>query len=335
MWQNIDRIIARHLANEATPKEQRLLQAWLAESEQNRTFFAALVSDAKPNTENAWATFERYMRQNAVAATPPSPRTMEWRLAPLLLRYAAAAALLVGVAALAWISFGGNDAAPQILLIAENKGEAREYVLSDSSCVFLSKGSKLSCVGDYSKGKRELLLEGEAFFEVSAESSGQLVVHADQTLIRDVGTTFNVQAYPESGSVTVFVQSGEVHFYTEANSGVTLKAGETGTFDKRSQTFSHSQTDANAIAYMTKTFMFKDKPLNEVIALVNRVYSAHICVSDSATAAQIISVTFDDEGIDEIVEVLSETLHLQSTVSGDTCMLSPQLVNNVKRNAKR
>lgn len=322
-------------------EEQRLLQEWLSESERRRALFAALVSDEKPDTERAWTAFERHMRQRAAAAPAPSPRAAARRLAAPLLRYAAAVALLVGVATSAWVLLGdgggggSSDDAQQIWLVAQSAGEARGYTLSDSSAVFLNRESKLSCVGDYGNGKRELLLEGEAFFDVSAAGSGQLVVRAGQTLIRDVGTTFNVQAYAEDSSVTVLVQSGEVRFYAEASSGITLKAGETGTFNKRTQTFARNPTDNNATAYMTKTFVFKDKPLSEAVALISRVYGVRICVGDSAAAAQALSVTFDGEDVDEIVEVISETMSLRATLSGDAYLLLPQLASSKQKDGGR
>ncbi|MDR1023062.1 MAG: FecR domain-containing protein [Prevotellaceae bacterium] len=316
MLQDIDRIIARHLGGDATPEEQSLLRTWLAESEQNRTFFAAIVSDAKPDTEQAWKKFERHMQQNSSAPAPP--RTAAWKLT---LRYAAAIALLAGAATIAWIKLGGNDPSQQVWMVAKSENEAYTYMLHDSTSVSLNKGSQLSCIGDYGDGKRELQLEGEAFFEVAASGSGQLVVHAEETLIRDIGTAFNVQAYPDSGSVTVFVQRGEVHFYGEASSGLILKAGETGIFDRHAKTFSRSQTDANAASYATKIFVFRDKPLDEAIALISRVYNARIYLDDPAAAAKTISVTFDNESLEEIVEVIGETVHLQVTQSADGYVL--------------
>jgi ferric-dicitrate binding protein FerR (iron transport regulator) len=316
MSQDIERIIARHLGGNATPEEQRLLQAWLAASEQNRTFFAALVPDVRPDVEQAWKKVERHMQQSA--STSP-PRAAAWRLA---LRYAAVAALLIGVAALAWVtSGGGSDVAQQAWVLAESNGEAREYILHDSTSVSLNRRSKLSCAGAAGDGCRELLLEGEAFFEVAPSSSGRLVVRAEEALIRDLGTAFNVQAYPQSSSVTVFVQSGEVHFYADSSSGLILKAGETGVFDRRTLQFSRSLTDLNAAAYATKVFVFKDKPLGEVVALINRVYNARIRMADSIVAAKTISVTFDNENIEEIVEVIAETMHLQVAQSGDVYWL--------------
>ena len=353
MTQDIDRIIARHLGGNATPEEQRLLQEWLAESEQHRTLFAALVTDAKPDTERAWQTFARHMRQSA--ATAPAPRAPARQIAMPLLRYAAAVALLTGIALLTWTTLhngtgtgvgssasgdGANgdddgDNARQIWLVAESHNEARAHMLSDSSGVFLNRGSKLSCLGAYGSGKRELLLEGEAFFDVAAAGAGQLVVRAGQTLIRDVGTTFNVQAYPQDSSITVFVQSGEVNFHTEQSSGITLKAGETGTFCKREQTFRRKPTDANATAYMTKTFVFKNQPLSEVVDLIGKVYGVSLLLSDSAVATQAITVTFNGENIGEIVEVISETMSLQAAQSGNTYRMSPQTLTNEPENAER
>jgi ferric-dicitrate binding protein FerR (iron transport regulator) len=316
MLQDIDRIIARHLSGDATPEEQGILQAWLAASEQNRTFFAALVSDVQPDTEQAWRKFERHIQQSA-SVSPP--RAAVWRLGlRYAVRYAAVVALLIGAGALVWIRYGSDsDTAQQAWVLAESKDEAREYILHDSTSVSLNKDSRLSCIDVYDDGCRQLQLEGEAFFEVAPSSSGQLVVHAEETFIRDLGTAFNVQAYPQSSAITVFVQSGEVHFYVEADSGLILKAGETGIFDKHTKQFSRAQTDVNAAAYATKVFAFKDKPLGEVVALINRVYNARIHIADSAVAAQTISVMFDNENFEEIVEIISETMHLQVAQSGD------------------
>jgi ferric-dicitrate binding protein FerR (iron transport regulator) len=322
MSQGIDRIIARHLGGSATPEEQDALQAWLAESERNRAIFAALTSDVKPDTEQAWGKFERHMRQSA----PARPlRIAAWRLA---LRYAAAVALLVGVAATAWVRLGGNgNASPQAQVLAVSENEACAYALHDSASVLLNRGSKLSCLDDHSGGRRELKLEGEAFFELTASGGGVLVVHAEETLIRDVGTAFNVQAYPGDSSVTVFVQRGEVRFYAEdeAGSGLTLTAGETGIFDRRTKTFGRSQTDVNAAAYATRVLVFRDKPLGEALALIGRVYGATICVDDLA-AAKTISVTFDNENLEEVVAVICETMRLQATQSNGAYVLTPQAI---------
>ncbi|GHT75113.1 anti-sigma factor [Bacteroidia bacterium] len=295
-------LLARHLGGTATPQETAAVQDWLAESAANRAFFAAMVSAPKVDTDAAWNKVNGYMRHN--------PNRFYW-LRPVL-RYAAAAVVIFGVAIFAWTKY--NDLPPQIQVVAQNIDVAGEHILQDNSSVFLNKDSRLAHVGNYGNGTRELQLTGEAFFEVASSDEGQFLVHAEEALIKDIGTAFNVQAYPASDSITVFVQSGEVQFYTALSEGIVLHAGETGIFDKRTKAFTRTATDANTIAYKTRLFVFQNTPLNKAIADLCKVYNVHIALADPALAAQTISVTFDNESIEEIVEIIEETLDLRSLI---------------------
>lgn len=328
-YSDIDLIIARHLEGEATPAEQEVLQAWLCESEGNRAYFSAIVGAPKPNVEKAWEKFSKHIADSKFQISDSKFQTLnskieqvQWwqRLSSATLRYAAAITLLIGLSVFAWIRF---DSSSRVQVVAENtQAQAQEYTLQDSTSVHLSKGSSIAYVGKYGKGKREVQLEGEAFFDISEAGNGQFLVHADETHIKDIGTSFNVQAYPESDSVIVFVQSGEVQFYAKGNDGILVQAGETGIYHKRSKTFTHIKTgENNVIIAPTKLFVFKDKPLSEAVSLINEVYNVHISIGDSISAKQTISVTFDNESIEEIVEVIGETMQLNVAHRDSTYLL--------------
>ncbi|GHT12119.1 anti-sigma factor [Bacteroidia bacterium] len=302
---DIDLIIARHFGGTASPQETQSLQEWLLASEKNRAFFSTLVSKQKVNTHAAWGKVSEYIHRVS------TNRPVIW-LRPAL-RYAAAIALLVGLSALGYTILW--QPAPTILATVESVETAQQHTLQDSSSVFLNKDSRLSYIGNYGKGKRELQLTGEAFFEVAPLGEGQFLVHAEEVLIKDIGTAFNVQAYPASDSIIVFVQHGEVQFYTLTNEGLTLHAGETGIFDKRTKAFTRTAGDANAIAYKTHLFVFHNTPLGKAIADISKVYNVHIALADPALAAHTISVTFENESIEEIVGIIGETLDLRATTS--------------------
>jgi len=306
-FSDIDRIIALHLEGVATPAEQELLQAWLCYSESNRAYFGALVGVPKPNVDKAWERFSQHIRQEQFA---PSKHVTLWSFPSVALRYAAAIAVLIGLSIFMWLKFDNSSTALQT--IAENHQiQAEEHTLQDNSTVFLNPNSTLAYVGKFGVGKREVKLRGEAFFEVAAAGSGQFLVHAEETFVKDIGTSFNVQAYPESDSVVVFVQSGEVHFYAKGNNGIRVQAGEIGIYNKRTKAFTHLRSGEVNVAISTaKLFVFKDKPLSEAVALINEVYNVQITIGDTVAAKQTISVTFDNESIEEIVEVIGETMHL-------------------------
>lgn len=310
-YSDIELIIARHLEGEATPAEQELLQAWLCESEGNRAYFSAIVGAPKPNVEKAWEKFSQHISNSKLENPNFKFERVQWwqQFSSVALRYAAAVTLLIGLSVFAWIRF---DATSRVQVVAENnQKKAQEHTLQDSTSVHLSKGSTIAYIGKYGKHKREVQLEGEAFFEISATGKGQFLVHAEETLIKDIGTSFNVQAYPNSDSVIVFVQNGEVQFYAKDNDGILVQAGETGIYNKRTKTFTLLKTGENNVTIApTKLFVFKDKPLSEAVTLINEVYNVHISLGDSISAKQTISVTFDNESIEEIVEVIGETMHL-------------------------
>jgi ferric-dicitrate binding protein FerR (iron transport regulator) len=314
---DIELIIARHLEGATTPAEQEALQAWLCESAGNRAYFSAVVGAPKPNVEKAWEKVSQHIRQGQ--ASPPKLIRL-WGSSGAAMRYAAAITMLIGLSVFAWIKFGNTS----IQVVAENTQEqAQEYKLQDSTSVHLSNGSTIAYVGKYGKRKREVQLEGEAFFDIAKAGNGQFLVHAEETLIKDIGTSFNVQAYPDSDSVIVFVQSGEVQFYAKGNDGILVQAGETGIYHKRSKTFTHLKSgENNVIIAPTKLFVFKDKPLSEAVALINKVYNVHISLGDSASAKQTISVTFDNESIEEIVEVIGETMQLNVAQRGSAYLLN-------------
>ncbi|MDR2938321.1 MAG: FecR domain-containing protein [Prevotellaceae bacterium] len=301
-FSDIDRIIARHLGGEATPREQETLQAWLCESEGNRAYFSALLCAPKPNVDKAWKKFEQHMADSKFQIS--NSKFQWWQ--PMM-RYAAAAVLLIGLSIFAWIRFDNSS----LQMVAENtQNSTQQHTLQDSTSVHLSQGSSLAYVGKFGDKKREVQLEGEAFFEIAEASSGQFLVHAEETFIKDIGTSFNVQAYPDSDSVMVFVQSGEVQFYSKDKEGILVQAGETGIYHKRSKTFTRLKKGETNIAILSaKLFVFKDKPLSDALALLNKEYGVHIAV-DSAVAQQSISATFDNEAIEEIVEVIGETMQL-------------------------
>ncbi|WP_317235987.1 FecR family protein [Niabella hibiscisoli] len=94
-------------------------------------------------------------------------------------------------------------------------GERKPLVLTDGTKVWLNAGSRLSYLPGFSAATREVMLEGEAFFDVTEDKSKPFVVHAGHVLIRVLGTAFNVKAYHEDHSVTTSLYRGLVSITRE------------------------------------------------------------------------------------------------------------------------
>jgi len=122
------------------------------------------------------------------------------------LRYAAAAALFVTSAYVAW-NFRRQSTTAFVTKIEAPAG-ARTYVtLPDSSHVWLNAGTRISFDQHFGTDNRSLTLEGEAFFDVE-KSKVPFKVHTVAYDIAVLGTAFNVKAYRNDDVVSTTLIRG-------------------------------------------------------------------------------------------------------------------------------
>lgn len=117
-------------------------------------------------------------------------------------------------------SFGAVFIAPLLLCFAfagalnhswlyvTDPGEVRSIRLWDGSIVTLAPGTRLRVL--YAEGHRTVSLpEGEAFFKVTHDASRPFEVRVAGSVVRDIGTEFNVRILPLRGT-EVSVAAGSV-----------------------------------------------------------------------------------------------------------------------------
>jgi len=320
---HIDELIANYLVGEATPEQIALVDAWKNKNESNLRYFndfkvifekaASVPVNGGFDTDLAWQKVRSRMSGEA-KTIPLNPRKADYKY---LLRIAAGVLVLLTVGFFTY-NFFGTPSVESVELLAGKKTEAD--TLPDGSGVFLNRQTKI----EYSFNKKEKIhiakLAGEAYFNINHEDSKIFIVEAEGVFIKDIGTSFNVKAYPGSPVVEVVVEEGEVMFYTEGNPGVYLKANGKGIYNKSTKTFTVAEPEPNVTAYKTRFFSFTNHSLDMVVATLNSVYPATIRIDDNLKACRL-TVSFNDEDIGEIANVIAETLGLTVTKSGNTIRL--------------
>lgn len=207
------------------------------------------------------------------------------------------------------------------LLIAD--ATAVQDTLPDGSTAFLNKKSSITYEYNPHQKTRKVKLKGEGFFEVKHEEEKPFVVEAQEVLIRDIGTAFNVKAYPNSDTVVVTVKTGEVQIYTLNNEGISLKMGEAGIYRKSLHEFSRLvKPDTNALSYKTGVLSFNNTDLKTVVSKINEVYNSKIRLENPALATCRITVNFHNEPLDTVVDVIAETLKLTVTRKSKEILLN-------------
>lgn len=194
-------------------------------------------------------------------------------------------------------------------IVSDNK--VVQDTLPDGSTAVLNKRSSIEFEYNPREKTRKVKLKGEGYFEVKHEETKPFVIQADEALVRDIGTAFNIKSYPDKDTVEVVVESGVVQFYTLSDPGMMISAGETGFYSKRTKTFSKlAKADTNVLAYKTRVFSFHATDLRSAIEQINEVYDSKIKLANDIIANCQVTVTFRNNELDEIVEILAETMGL-------------------------
>ena len=95
------------------------------------------------------------------------------------------------------------------LLTDEHKSD---FTLEDGTVITLNKNSRLSYSNKYGKDKRDVKLEGEAYFEVSKDPDKPFLVEMNGASIVVLGTHFNVKADADSDDITATLVEGSIRF---------------------------------------------------------------------------------------------------------------------------
>ena len=134
--------------------------------------------------------------------------------ASILIIAAAALYFLLPTAKTANSQYSFTALIPDSMVTKTNTGSRPEIVkLSDGSLVTLQPGSILHYGHLFAADKREVFLEGEAFFRVSKNPGKPFLVYYNNIVTKVLGTSFNVNTNASTGNIEVAVKTGRVQVY--------------------------------------------------------------------------------------------------------------------------
>ncbi len=319
----MDDLIGKVLAGEASAQEQERVLLWRTQSEANEKYFNQLNEiferagnssvQVEFDTDAAWNKVKNQIKKDGKVVSI----TRNKFFSPL--RIAAGIILLLGVGSVLYLV-----TAPPIQTIAvATETTTHQDTLPDGSTAFLNKKTELKFEYNPREKTRKVKLKGEAYFTVKHEEEKPFIIEAEDILVRDIGTEFNLKAYPDKDTIEIVVTHGEVQFYTKEDPGLNLKAGEKAIYSKRTKEFYRiDKPDTNTLAYKTKVFSFNNTDLRSVVTLLNEVYNSKISLASESLYTCKLTANFKEDNPEIIVEVIAETMGLELIKKNDEFILS-------------
>lgn len=213
-----------------------------------------------------------------------------------------------------------RDGAPDIYVT--EIGELREISLADGSRVYLSGDTRVAVA--YSEGQRRLdLTRGQALFTVEHDSSRPFFVDVQGTVIRALGTQFDVHRRPRGvtvsvldGSVTVsqptvpdgwsaeqaplVVEKGQRVAYVHAEGAALVTAEITAAQPDRYATWRQGLLEFNLA------------DLETVVADVNRHAKGRMVIADGTLRGLPVTAVFRIGDFEEVAVALEQILPIKA-----------------------
>ena len=177
-------------------------------------------------------------------------------------------------------------------------GSRGKLILSDHTVVWLNAGSRLIYPSEFTGGEREVLLFGEAFFQVAKDKSKPFIVKTPDYRIKVLGTQFNVSAYlGDDVSQTVLTEGSiELNMNNKGlfGHGVVLKPNELFSLNKRmNETNIQKVETAKYVLWKDGILKFENEDLSRVLKKIERYYDIQIRLSNPKDSSIIINGKLD------------------------------------------
>ena len=223
-----------------------------------------------------------------------------------LLPMAAAAALLIAICIPAYRLFTVPPTPPPMLSISTGAGSSKAITLTDGTLIRLNGGTTLRYPANFAGATREVYLDGEAFFEVSKDSSHPFIIHSPTVTTTVVGTSFNVKTAAGGAMSEVAVATGKVRVAVTGQE-VLLTPGEKVHYVAGDPTGMHKERIVLATigAWKDRRFYYDQSPLSGILNDLERAYGLRFRVKNPALLSCTYSATFQLMSSEEILQTLT------------------------------
>lgn len=175
--------------------------------------------------------------------------------------------------------------------------------LSDGTKVWLNCDSEFRYPLDFTKEKREVFLEGEAYFEVAKAGEWPFVVHTEGMTVQVTGTCFNVKSYASESLVHTTLTEGCV-----VVNQVKLTPSQQFLMDKNTGKTEVKEVDPELYtAWRNGMFVFQSQRLEDVMNSLAKWYNVTVVYKNTKVKEMRFSGNFGRyDTIDDVLDILGK-----------------------------
>lgn len=215
---------------------------------------------------------------------------------------------------------------PEVAINTLETPRGGEYtlILSDGTRIFLNAETKLIFPDVFTKDKREVILDGEAYLEVTKSETKPFIVKTSEFKIKVYGTSFNVSAYSSDINSHTTLVEGNVGISINTGTEVRLIPGEHAYFDKTDNSLDTRKVDVDVYtSWKDGKFVFDNESLEGIMRKLERWYNVETEYLNRETMNYHFSGTLDRYGeISEVLNMIALTTNIDFKIKGNKIIVN-------------
>lgn len=347
-------LLAKKKSGEATPEEMAELEA-LMKQDKNPGFSNGILNkiwelpltalqEQEEDKTSIWNKIEERLPASHAPAVISSFKK---------LMIAATVLAVIAGGTIFYFHIEKNNTTNQLALrtnvnqVSTQKGSRTKIILPDGTKVWLNACSKLTYTNDFNDApEREVTLSGEAFFEVVHNADRPFIIHAKGVVVRDIGTAFDIKAYPNEKTIEATLISGSIEITSEQHPeiNVLLKPNERMIIpvdiqdnkstkeipdsNKAETLYSIAKVQKDQYGLIPQTswvqnkLVFDDETFEELAPKMERWYNIHIHFKDGQVQQIRFSGIIEKESIDQALKAMQLSYPFKYIINGNNVFIS-------------
>ena len=197
--------------------------------------------------------------------------------------------------------------AEQDVIVRSGDSGTSQVSLPDGTLVRLNANSSLTYQQNFGQNNRKVKLSGEGYFEVKKNTEKKFIVNTGYIDVTVLGTKFNLYAYEDKDIIEMALVEGHVNVSTSKPPYQTIcvKPNEKVTYNKYDNKLNIEKTTTKIeTAWLNKELVFREEKLENVFQCLSRKFRVKFSIDSSISVDDVYTGAFDDEKIEDILEVL-------------------------------
>ena len=192
-------------------------------------------------------------------------------------------------------------------------GKRASLLLADGTKIEVRPSSQVIFPVKFGEKKRELFIQGEAFFEVSKNKHWPFVVKTDRINVEVLGTSFNVEAYSGNKEQSVVLVNGSVKVNTDGRNAIRIHPNQKYAFNEDHQIETVEDVDVNLYtSWKEGYFLFNSEKLNVVLEKLSSYYGIQFHYQEASMDNIRLSGKLDlNNSLEVALKVISTTTPIE------------------------